>query len=672
MPKIRLKTRILPVMIGTAGHVDHGKTALVKNLTGCETDHLAEEKKRGLSINLGFAACHFPGRRLAGVVDVPGHETFIRNMVAGAASMDIVMLVVAADDGVMPQTLEHMQIVKLLRTPRVLAVITKVDLVDADLVELVKQDLEEFLARMGFADAPIICASNNTLDGLAEIREVLGRMVERAGKTGDASASQRPFRMNVERAFTAKGYGTVVTGIPVSGHINVGDQVELLPSAKKSGIRFIQSYQIQAERVEASVCGALNLRHIDLENVRRGMTVAVPGVYRATTSVVVQLGNVSESYTLKRRTEVKLHAGTSVVQATCRLVDRERLEPGQDTSGRDAIAQIVLREPLVLAAGDRYILRSLSPVTTVGGGVVLSARGEARMSQRSARVRERLDLARRALAEGDFFMTEMLLGPSGILDISDLERFTQRVVENARMLIDEKAAAGDLIDLGAGGWLVSARRGEVAGIMKSTLGSYHDENPYSWGMEPTLVCKAFRLNSGSFPVLAEALCGDPEIILRNGRLALASFSPNISQQQMQMWTKIVERVKAGGARPPARGDLMRDLGISEQDMRILVKLLVEEGTVKVVRSNLMLYSLFEEFRQELINLFGQKEIVTIADFRERTGVSRNMAEALLESYDAEGMTRRVETGRILIKIPAGRTEKPAGAPEEQESDVSEE
>ena len=405
------------------------------------------------------------------------------------------------------------------------------------------------------------------------------------------------------------------------------------------------------------------------------MTVALPGVYRATTSVVVQLGNVSESYTLKRRTEVKLHAGTSVVQATCRLVDRDRLEPGQDASGQDAsgqdvIAQIVLREPLVLAAGDRYILRSLSPVTTVGGGVVLSARGKARLNLKSPRVRERLDRARRALAEGDFFMTEVLLGPSGILEVDDLQRFTQRVVDSARTLIEEKTAAGDLVDLGAGGWLVSARRQEVADIMKSALRTYHEENPYSWGMEPTYACKAFGLSSGSFSALAEALCEDPEIILRNGRLALASFSPNISNQQMQMWKKILGRVEAGGARPPARGDLMRDLGISEQDMRILVKLLVEEGTVKVVRSNLMLYSLFEEFRQELLDLFGQKEIVTIADFRERTDVSRNMAEALLESYDAEGMTRRVETGRILIKTPAGRTEVPEEAPEKWKPDES--
>jgi len=653
MPKVRVKARILPVMIGTAGHVDHGKTALVRNLTGCETDRLAEEKQRGLSINLGFAACRFPGLRLAGVVDVPGHETFIRNMVAGAASMDIVMLVVAADDGVMPQTIEHMQIVKLLRTPKVLAVITKTDLVDAELLELVTQDVAEFLENLGFPDAPVLHVSNNTFEGLNDVRETLEKMI--AG-VKERQPSDKSFRMNIERAFSAKGYGTVVTGIPSAGHVHVGEELELLPPGKKSGIRFIQSYQLEAEQVEANVCGALNLRHIELANVTRGMTVATPGAYQATDSIVAILHNVNETYTLKRRTELQFHVGTAVMPAVCRLVDAEALEPGGE-----AIVQLTLSEPLVVAAGDRYIVRSPSPADTVGGGTVLSARGRMKLSWRSSFVRDRLEQARRAAIEEDLFATEILVGPSGIVAEDELLRLTQLVPEAARRLIRGREEAGEIVHLGDGAWLVRARQGEVTAILKAALRKYHEEFKHSVGMDAGQVCKVFGLGLGCYRRLANVLLEDPELVERKERLALASFQPSITQHQMQLKDKILERVEAAGARPPARGDLMRDFGIVESDMRVLTRLLAEEKSVKLVRTNLLSYSLFNRFRDKLSELFADRDVVDITFFREATGVSRNMAEALLETYDAEGMTRRVANGRVLLRDPnegRGGAERP--------------
>lgn len=643
MPKIKVMARILPVMIGTAGHVDHGKTALIRNLTGCETDKLQEEKERGLSINLGFAACRFPGRRLAGVVDVPGHETFIRNMVAGAASMDIVMLVVAADDGVMPQTIEHMQIVKLLRTPKVLVVVTKTDLVEEDLLELVKDDVAGFMARLGFPDAPLLCVSNASFEGLNDVRETLEKMV---ADVQERLPSDRVFRMSIERAFSAKGYGTVVTGIPSSGAVHVGEDLELLPDGRKSGVRFIQSYQLQADQVEANVCGALNLRHIELDGVRRGMTVAVPGAYRPTEALVASLHNVNESHTLKRRSEVKFHTGTAVLTGTCRLVDRDELPPGED-----AVVQITLAEPLVVAAGDRYIVRLPSPAATVGGGVVLSARGEQKLNARSAHVKARLDAARQAIEDGDLLAAELLVGPSGLIAESEVLRLTQQVPEAARRTLAAKEESGELERLGGGVWLVASRLEETAAAMKAALRAYHAEFPYSVGMDAIQVCRFLALDSAVFSQLTAALCRDADLVLRHQRLALASFSPSITQQQKNLKEQVVARVRAAGPKPPARGDLMRDLGISEADMRILTRLLAEEKTVKVVRTNLLLYSYFSDFRDKLLGLFDQREVVDIAAFREATGVSRNMAESLLESYDSEGLTRRVTAGRVLIRDP---------------------
>ncbi|MBN2489549.1 MAG: selenocysteine-specific translation elongation factor [Planctomycetes bacterium] len=644
MPKVKAQAHILPVMIGTAGHVDHGKTALVRNLTGCETDRLAEEKARGMSINLGFAACRFPGLRLAGVVDVPGHETFIRNMVAGAASMDIVLLVVAADDGIMPQTIEHMQIVKLLRTPRVLAVVTKIDLVDAELLELVKQDVADFLAHMGFAGAPVLGVSNETLDGLAAVREALDRMI---ADVRARAPSDRSFRMNIERAFSSKGYGTVVTGIPCAGAVHVGEEVELLPGGQKSGVRFIQSYQLEADQVEANVCGALNLRNIELAAVHRGMTVATAGSYQPTDAVVARLRNVSRDCTLKRRTEVRFHTGTAVVSAGLRLIDVDRLAPG-----REAFAQLVLQEPLVVAAGDRYIVRSPAPADTVGGGTVLAARGRTKLSWRSPHVADRLEQARRAAEAGDCFLSELLLGPSGILFHAELVRLTQRVPEAAARLIDAKQAAGELVPLGGGAWLVRARARETAAELKAVLRAYHEDNRHSLGMEAAQVVKVFGLETDSYSRLAEVVCAeDPDLVVRQDRLAVGAYRPILTQQQARLREKILAAVEAAGPRPPARGDLMRDIGVSEADMRVLCRVLAEERKVKVVRTNLLLYSLFDGFRAQLLGLFADRGVVDIGAFREATGVSRNMAEALLEAYDAEGITRRVANGRVRIGDP---------------------
>ena len=654
MPKIRVSTRILPVMIGTAGHVDHGKTALVRNLTGCETDRLAEEKQRGLSINLGFAACRFPGRRLAGVVDVPGHETFIRNMVAGAASMDIVMLVVAADDGVMPQTVEHMQIVKLLRTPRVLAVLTKVDLVDVDLLEMVEQDVAEFLARMGFPDAPIVRVSNESLEGLGEVRQTLEKMI---ADVHERQPSDRTFRMNVERAFSSKGYGTVVTGIPSAGAVHVGEDLELLPAGVKTGIRFIQSYQLEAEQVEANVCGALNLRNVDLGRVVRGMTLATPGIFMPTDAVIVQFRNVSEVHTLKRRTEVRFHTGTSVVPGVCRLIDCDSVEPGGH-----ALAQVALHERIVVAAGDTYILRVPAPGDTVGGGVVLSARGRTRLNWKSSHVRARLESAVAAAERGDVLMCELLLGESPFVKAREVERLTQLVPEAARERVREKESSGELVDLGDGIFLVAARIDDVTGQARAALRKYHEENRHSLGMNALQIGTVLDVGTSVFRRLSEVLTRDPELVIRNDRLALASFAPRLTQQQEKHKRDVLERIRAGGERPPARGDLMRDLGISEADMRLLSQVLAEENAVKVVRTNLLLYSLFIDFRDKLIGLFADRDVVDIAMFRTATGVSRNMAESLLEAYDAEGYTRRVAEGRVLLRKPAELEARDEGKP----------
>ena len=646
VPVLKQQRRILPVIVGTAGHVDHGKTALVRNLTGCETDTLREEKQRQMTIDLGFAPCALSGGRLCGIIDVPGHEDFIRNMVAGASSMDIVMLVVAADDGVMPQTIEHLQIVKLLRMPKVLVVITKSDLVDADTLALARQEVAEFISTLGLPDAPIVCVSNRSLEGIQDVVEGLQGLVDSAE---ERAGSGEHFRMNVERSFSVKGHGTVVTGIPMTGRIRVGDRVELLPSGACSSVRAIQSYKIDAQSLEAHVCGAILLRDIDANEVRRGVTIAAPGVYEATASLIATVSNVSKSLRVKKNSELRFHCGTSVTNAVGRLIDCSELLPGQD-----AFMQLRLDEPIVLSAGDKYLLRVLSARATLGGGTVLSVRKNVKLKASSPIVMERLNAARRAVGDGDCLAAELLVGRSGIVEEGVLRRYSRLTTDAAEQWIEAKERQGEIINLGGDGWLVARRRREVNETVKAVLKRYHDRNLYAWGMEPAHVCRLLGLDRGSAATCAALVSEDPGVVLRNGRLAISSFSPRISEKQMQLREQIVARVKADGVKPPARGDLMNELGIEEQDMRLLTRLLAEEGTVKVIRTNLLLRSLFDEFREKLLDLFKSHEVVDIESFRNATGVSRKIAQAVLETFDSEGVTRRVDNGRVLIRTPMAR------------------
>ncbi|HOX08233.1 MAG TPA: selenocysteine-specific translation elongation factor [Planctomycetota bacterium] len=639
------RPEIFPVMVGTAGHVDHGKTALVEHLTGCNTDTLPEEKARGISIDLGFAPCRLSANRVAGLVDVPGHEDFIRNMVAGAASIDVLMLVVAADDGIMPQTDEHMRIVKLLRTPRVFAVITKTDLVDAARLGQVRSDLGAFLARAGFPDAPVLAASNKTFDGLAEVREKLREMVEGARREPD----RRAFRMNVARVFSVKGYGTVVTGVPISGRLGVEEPLELLPAGKASSVRALQSYKFDADFAQAGACAALAVRGIEAAEVARGMTVAAPGVYRPTTTALAWVENASDALVLKRRAEVRFHSGTAAVLAKARLLDADELIPG--ASG---FVHLELEAPVVLAAGDRFVVRSLTPVGTLGGGAVLSA--EAPGTRRTEPgLLERLAAARRQAEAGDLLGAELLAGPRAVLRREELVRLTQMPPAAAEPLIAAKEQSGELANLGGGGWLLRARLAEVLETARKALARDHAEHKYAWGMEPTRFCGLFGLPGSCFPRLAELLAAGGQVAVRNGRMALAGWAPAISAAQMRLREAVLERLTAAGVNAPARGDLLKELRAGEPDLRLVLRLLVEEGLVAVLGSNLALRSVVDDCRKKLLELLARSPVVDLPAFRKATGLSRNLAVSVLEHFDGEGLTRRVDAGRVLARPEAGKS-----------------
>jgi selenocysteine-specific elongation factor len=634
-----VEPEIVQVIVGTAGHVDHGKTALVRLLTGCDTDRLPEEKERGLSIDLGFAPCRLPGNRVVGIVDVPGHEDFIRNMVAGAASVDVLMLVVAADDGIMPQTVEHLRIVKLLRTAKVMAVITKIDLVEPDVLEVVKEEVAEFLARSGFSGAPVVLMSNVTGTGLREVRRTLDELIRVVARVQSPSA----FRMPIERVFSAKGYGTVVTGIPVSGTVQPGDSVELHPAGARYDVRAIQAYRHDIAVGPPNSCVAVNLRDLDSETVARGMTLAYPGVYKSTTSAIASIGNVSDSLKLPGRSEVKFHAGTSRVGAMARLVGSPSLGPGEES-----FLLLKLEEPVVLAAGDRYIIRILNPHTTLGGGVVLST-GELSLRRPPPDLADLLAKALDAANRGDYFACEYLAGPQAVFSRGELLRLTQMIPSAAERALKDKTLSGEIADLGGGSFMVREKARAIAASLKKELARYHRGNPYAWGMEPSHACRIAGVDQRAFAKLADLICADGDMAVRHGRLALAEFRPALSAQQMQLKERVKEMVDRAGLSAAARGNILEELCVGEADMKLITRILADEGSVKVVGTHLMQLSLFEECRRKLVDLFATKAVVTIPEFRAVTGVSRNLAVAILEVFDAEGFTHRVSEGRVLVK-----------------------
>jgi selenocysteine-specific elongation factor len=628
---------ILAIMLGTAGHVDHGKTALVRHLTGVNTDRHKEEQARGMSIDFGVAPLLLPGGRLVGIIDVPGHEDFIRNMVSGAASIDVLMLIVAADDAVMPQTIEHMQIVSLLGLAQVMVVITKIDLVDADLLELVKEDVAKFMAQTGFPEAPMLCVSNETGEGIEQVKNALTQLLATVKREPD----RRAFRMYARDVFSIKGYGTVITGVPCSGSIKAGDNLELLPARKLTGLRAVQTYKHETDSTQAHVSAALNLRDLQPDEVSRGMVLAEPGVFGPSRSALAWIRNTSGVKPLKQRSKLKFHVGTAAVVANVRLINVPELAPGAA-----GFAAFHFEQPLVFAAGDKFVLRVLSPADTIGGGIILSINA-GRLRRKTPLLEARLNKALERARQGDVLGSELYAGSSALVKDDQLSRLAQTDKARAHVLITEKQAAGEMIKLSEGKWLIAKRGSEISKQLKKLLARYHGENKYAWGMKPAYVAELLGLPVGAMDKLSQILFCDGEIVTKHGYLALKSFSPEINEREMKLREAVVVRVTQAGAGSVARGDLQAELSMSNAEVKLITKLLVDEGIVCVLGNNYMLRTIVEECRTKLFELFAQNPVVELGPFREKTGLSRNIAVIVLEHFDSEGLTRRQGNGRIL-------------------------
>jgi selenocysteine-specific elongation factor len=624
--------------LGTAGHIDHGKTALVKSLTGCETDRLKEEQERGMSIDLGYAPCTI-GDTQVGIVDVPGHEHFVKTMVAGASGMDGVILVVAADDGIMPQTREHLDILTLLGVTHGLVALTKIDRVDAEHRALVEADLEQYLRGTFLEHAPVLGVSNVTGAGFDAFYEALWKLVE----------SMRPksldgvFRMPLDRAFSAAGHGTIVAGIPVSGSARLGDEVQLLPHGLPGQIRRIEVYGQPSDTVKAGQCAAINVRHWEHQNVGRGDCLATPGYFATGEWFVCRLRLLPyEKLLLKHNAKVKFHTGTAEVVATVHLLEGDHL-----TGRQEALIQVRTATPVVAGPGDRFILRSLSPVATIGGGLVVEG-----VDRRLRRNRPEIvdDLRQRADAVADpAQLVEYCLRTAPGLAARPAELGVRAKVLPGPVtaILARFRSDGKAMELGGGLWIHRVTADRAARQIMGLLEQYHAREPESPGMTLDELRQTSDMERTVLDALVAWMNTQGQLAERVGRLALPSHQATFRDPDARLMETLETLLRDGGFHPPAAAELAAQTGAKPADVERLLRILREHGRAVLVPEGIVFHrDAVDRARTLLVDHLRQQGRLESVDFKYLLDTTRKFALPLLDYFDRVGVTRRVGNTRF--------------------------
>ena len=632
------------VIVGTAGHIDHGKTTLVKVLTGIDADRLEEEKRRGITIDLGFANLELTsqtGERLRlGFVDVPGHERFVRNMLAGVGGIDIVLLVIAADEGIKPQTREHFDICRLLAIQRGIVVLTKSDLVDTDTLEVVRLEIEDFL-RGSFLDqkqTPIVAVSAITQQGVDRLKGELARM---ASEIGTKSATSIP-RLPIDRAFVMKGFGTVVTGTLIAGTIQREQELELHPLGKPVRVRGIQVHGTSTEQARAGERTAINLAGISVEDLARGMMATQPDTLQPTRQIDVRLQLLPDARPLKHLSRVHLHCFASETVAQVRLLDGKQIEPGSN-----ALAQIRTAEPLLIVPGDRFIIRSFSPVVTIGGGTVLDSFPLRRSTKQSQAARDFLAKLERAnLGEALTLRTERrnTTGFRRVEAVKETGHTRQEIDVQAQRLIDagQMLATGDLL-------LAKSAALEAAKSLLSELEKFHKGNPLTGGIAKETLREKLDLGETVFSFLLTQLAGGKKIEIHGEQLRLAGRGVTMSGDEERARKTIEQAFSSAGLKVPLLKDVLGSLSIDRVRSQKIMTLLLREGVLVKLGDELVFHrAALEQLRRMVVAEKSKSPKIDVGRFKDLIGVTRKHAIPLLEYLDRERITRRVGDLREIL------------------------
>jgi len=626
------------VVIGTAGHIDHGKTSLVRALTGVDTDRWEEEKRRGITIDLGFVRLDLAEDLALAFVDVPGHERFVKNMLAGATGVDLVLLGVAADESVMPQTEEHFEICRLLGVRRGVVALSKVDRVDPDLVELVKLEAEERFLGSFLADAPIVPVSAHTGSGLEELRAALAA----AAREVEAKSADRRFRLPIDRVFVKKGFGAVVTGTLVDGRVRVGYEVEILPAGERARVRGLR---VHDQAVEESVAGrrtAVNLAGAETSELARGMWLAEPGFLRPTTRLDARIELLASAPPLRNAAPVHFHIGAAEIEGRVFLLDRDpatgkrlkALPPGVT-----GFVQLRLEEPTTALLGDRFILRRFSPVETIGGGVALDNQAPAREAHE--RRRARLE----ALASGSLEAVVRVFAERSAYGVG----LEELVARTGRREGELRAAAGEL--LAQDGRLVALSAAETAEqAVLQAVETFHQREPLAPGLSREAARGALAdAPTGFANWILERLLAAQKLEADGELVRLAGRAPRLAEDEAAARRQILDTLEKGRWSPPLWKDLAPKLPVDAKRATKLLAGLQREGAVVPVAPDLAFHaSAVEALRTLLAEKKPEHPRFSVSDFKQWTGASRKYAIPMLAFLDRLRLTERVGDERKIL------------------------
>lgn len=633
----------MPVIMGTAGHIDHGKTSLIKALTGINCDRLAEEQKRGITIELGFAYLDLTPDIRLGVIDVPGHERFVKNMVAGAAGIDFVLLVIAADEGIMPQTREHLEICSLLGIRAGLVALTKTDMVEEEWLELVREEVGAYLQGTFLEGAPIMPVSAHSGAGLPELRAAILELAT----TFSPDRRSDLFRLPVDRVFTMKGHGTVITGTSISGVLRLGEEIEIVPSGHRSKVRGLQVHGVTTDTARAGERTAVNLYGLEVADLERGEVLAHPQTLFPSLVWDVEMTCLSSSPNpLKHRTEVHFHHGSREVLARLFFLDRDKLEPGET-----AVCQVRFPTPLPGVFGDRCIVRSFSPLQTVAGGRIVNPLG--RKVKRHSRELETLN-SLGAMGGEELLLAQLRLAGRMGLTVAELRIMTDmesKLLDKTLQLLggrqlafqfdreDKRYVGADVLEtLGA--------------ECLAYLGEYHRREPMRQGLSRAELLSGF--GRGMHPklvhFLVERLVKSGQVVLEGDTLRLPGHVVSLASDQSGLRALMESAYVQAGLMPPTTKAFLEENGLAAKDVAQMYRLLMEEGVlIKVSEEFYYAKTAMDDIIARVRGFFGSNQEMGPQDFRDLTELTRKFAIPVLEYLDKEKLTMRIGDKRQLRK-----------------------
>ncbi|HEV8663212.1 MAG TPA: selenocysteine-specific translation elongation factor [Candidatus Methylomirabilis sp.] len=629
------------IIIGTAGHIDHGKTSLVKALTGIDTDRLKEEKERGISIELGFAHLTLADGLRLGIVDVPGHERFVKTMLAGVGGIDLVILVIAADEGIMPQTREHLHICRLLQIPRGLVALTKRDLVDPDWLEMVAEEIRIFLKGTFLEGAPILPVSATTGAGLEELKAALGALAAEA----EPKRVEGIFRLPIDRVFTMRGFGTVITGTLLAGSVKVGDEVVVLPEGARSRVRRLQVHGETVEQAFAGQRTAVNLPGVEVSSIARGSLLCFPGAFRPSTAMDASLTLLADApRPLKNRSRVRLHLGTSELLARVILLDREELDRGQS-----ATVHLRLESPGAALPQDRFVIRSYSPAVTIGGGIILDPAPPERRRKRQE-ILEHL----RVLEQGSpsdrlerlLLQAGAPMSPEALRGASDLEP------ELLREALTRLLAERRIVAVGGREEEAYLHHQAYDGLTReilARLGEFHRQQPLKDGLAKEELRSKLpgKIGPALFGRLLTDLQAAGLVAQERDKVRLASHTPRLSEAEEATKAKLEALYREAGFQPPGQEAALQQAAGDRRMAQAVFFRLVDDGTLVRIKDDLYLHrEHVERAKDLLLTHLKTHGSIGVPTFKDLLGVSRKYAIPFLEYFDQVRVTRRQGDERL--------------------------